>query len=110
MKRYFYSSESAHGSKESYGFANDITVLVWRSKADRDRYLSKTDNISAKVVRYDQVTREAMKLDLTGIQLIKPRPYCHEFWAILLTNRTEPGLAGEIGIGGYDDTTERFYR
>ena len=43
------------GSSTSYGFSNDTIVYVFASKADRDRYVRESSNLSVKAIKESRV-------------------------------------------------------
>ena len=125
----FFSSESAHGSESSYGFANDTIVLVLDSKQARDCYVLGRSigtsrkgaivdrNLSCKAIRASEATREAANQSLTSDHDGRPRPHKFECWIIRELDDPEsvPGCIGSLEIGstmevGYGSNLSRFYR
>ena len=117
----FFSSESAHGSESSYGFANDTIVLVFDSKQARDKYVERSRNLSCKAIRARQATREAANLWLTSNDDGRPRPHKSECWIIDKecaaqymggdVIREAFSCIGSLEIGStWDDSVTRFYR
>ena len=116
----FFSSESAHGSESSYGFANDTIVLVFDSKQARDKYVQQSRNLSCKAIRAKQATREAANLWLTSNDDGRPRPHKSECWIIDKecaaqymggdVIREAFSCIGSLEIGStWDDSVTRFY-
>jgi len=116
QKRYF-SSESAHGSESSFGFANDTIVLVFDSRQARDKYVQQSRNLSCRAIPARRATREATNISLTGNHNGKPRAFTIECWIIREPFDPErvPGCIGSLEIGttwdvGHGSDIERFYR
>ena len=113
QKRYF-SSESAHGSESSHGFANDTIVLVFDSKQARDKYVQQSRNLSCKAIRASAATSEAANQSLTSNDDGRPRPHKSECW--IIRELDDPDQApvsciGSLEIGStWDDSATRFYR
>ena len=114
----FFSSESAHGSESSHGFANDTIVLVFDSKQARDKYVERSRNLSCKAIRASEATSEAANQSLTSNDDGRPRPFSSECWIIRVLDHpdwTDWGCIGVLEIGstmevGYGSNLERFYR
>ena len=129
----FFSSESAHGSESSYGFANDTIVLAFDSKQARDCYVLGRSigtsrkgaivdrNLSCKAIRAKQATSEAANLWLTSNDDGRPRPHKSECWIIDKecaaqymggdVIREAFSCIGSLEIGStWDDSVTRFYR
>jgi hypothetical protein len=100
MKKYF-SAESAHGSSTSYGFSNDTIVYVFASKADRDRYVRESSNLSVKAIKKSDVAKHATNFSLTQNKDIKPNPFKGEFWGIAEVEENENKIIGRVEI--FDD-------
>jgi hypothetical protein len=113
QKRYF-SSESAHGSESSHGFANDTVVLAFDSKQARDKYVERSRNISCRAIKASQATREAANVSLTSDHDGRPRPHKYECWIIRELDNSEKVPAACIGVleigSTWDDSATRFYR
>ena len=117
MARYWYSSESAHGSSSSHGFSNDTIVRVWDSRADRDNYVSESSNITVDECPRSEVTRRATNRSLTRNDTNAPHPFSGEYWAIVRhTDIDYPGYVGTVECAGgpdddddYADVVRRFY-
>ena len=114
QKRYF-SSESAHGSETSHGFANDTIVLVFDCKRMRNWYVSMNRNLSCQAIRASEATSEAANESLSGnYHDGRPRPHKSECWIVRVLDDPEKGPMGCIGsleIGStWDDSATRFYR
>ena len=113
QKRYF-SSESAHGSESSHGFANDTIVLVFDSKQARDKYVEQSSNLSCQAIRASEATSEAANQSLTSNDDGRPRPHKSECW--IIRELDDPDQApvsciGSLEIGStWDDSATRFYR
>jgi len=106
MKRYF-SSESEHGSSSSHGFSNDTKVLCFSSKLARDKYVSKSENLSCCKIAARDATKEATNDN------IKPNPFRGEYWGIAqLYDEEIDGCIGEITICNdfHLFEAERFYK
>lgn len=95
MKRYF-SAESMHGNSTSYGFSNDTIVYVFASKADRDRYVRESSNLSVKAISKQDVTKQATNYSLTFNRDIKPNPFKGEFWGIEEVEENDKGIIGRV--------------
>jgi len=112
-KRYF-SSESAHGSESSHGFANDTVVLVFDSKHMRNWYVSMSRNLSCKAIRASEATSEAANRSLTSDHDGRPRPHKYECWIVRKLDVFEKVPAACIGVleigSTWDDSATRFYR
>lgn len=117
-ERFYYSSESDHGSETSYGFCNDTTVMVWSNKKARDKYVEESRNISCKAITRDQVTKQATNLCLTTNITNAPRPFSGEFWAVVeqdfYQERYEEKFPGFVGVINIADNynynyIRRFY-
>ena len=114
----FFSSESAHGSESSHGFANETIVLVFDCKQARDKYVVRSRNLSCKAIRAKQATSEAAKIGVPGLrEPVRQLPYSQECWVIMELDDPEsvPGCIGSLEIGstmevGYGSNLERFYR
>ena len=94
----FFSSESAHGSETSHGFAND----TMRSR-----------NLSCQAIRASEATSEAANESLTSNDDGRPRPHKSECWIVRVLDDPEsvPGCIGSLEIGStWDDSATRFYR
>ena len=105
----FFSSESAHGSETSHGFANDTIVLVFDGKQARNKYVERSRNLSCQAIRASEATREPANVR-------RPRPFSSECWIIRVLvhpDWTDWGCIGVLEIGstmGYGSNLERFYR
>ena len=118
-KRYF-SSESAHGSESSHGFANDTIVLAFYSKIMRDWYVSLSSNISCRAIKASQATAEATNVSLTDNHNGRPAPFSKQCWVIATNNEFfdyPVGCIGHLEIGesymlapGLTPDGWRFYR
>jgi len=109
-RRYFYSSESKHGSSSSYGFENDTVVLVWNSKAHRDRYVAESDNISVKPIKRTSVTSEATNWSVSDNCNIAPKKFSDQYWGITDSfSYEENGLVGVIAVCYPHDKAERLH-
>ena len=91
MRKYF-SAESMCGSSTSYGFSNDTIVYVFASKADRDKYVRESSNLSVKAINKSDVTRHATNGDY------KPNPFKGEFWGIEEVEENDKGIIGQVTI------------
>ena len=111
QKRYF-SSESAHGSSTSFGFANDTIVLVFSTRKARDRYVERSRNLSCKAIRASEATSEAANQSMTDNDDGRPRAFTIECWVITDWHGSYPeGCIGHLDIGStWDDSATRFYR
>lgn len=108
MKQRFYSAESDHGTESSRGFANDTTVMVFDSKAARDRYVEESRNISCEAIKRNEVTREAANLSLTDNRVRKPNTFNGEFWGIVdmcdMIGWEKPdGYIGQVDVCNSDE-------
>lgn len=112
-KRYF-SSESAHGSESSHGFANDTIVLVFDCKPARDQYVERSRNLSCQAIRASEATSEAANESLTSNDNGRPRPHKFECWIVRELDNPDQAPMGCIGVleigSTWDDSATRFYR
>ena len=118
----FFSSESAHGSESSHGFANDTIVLVFSTREARDCYVlgrsigtsRQGRNLSCQAIRASEATRAAAKIGVPGLrEPVRQLPYSNECWIIRELDDPEsvPGCIGALEIGStWDDSVTRFYR
>ena len=111
----FFSSESAHGSESSHGFANDTIVLVFDCKQARDKYVQQSRNLSCQAIRASEATSEAANESLSGnYHDGRPRPHKSECW--IIRELDDPDQApvsciGSLEIGStWDDSATRFHR
>ena len=118
QKRYF-SSESAHGSETSHGFANDTIVLVFDCKQARDKYVEQSSNLSCQAIRASEATSEAANESLSGhYDDGRPRPHKSECWVIRELDDPDQAPVSCIGVleigstmeVGYGSNLSRFYR
>ena len=100
-KRYYYSAESAHGSKTSHGFSNDTIVRVWETKEARDNYIKEAGNISARAILRSEVTTQATNYSLTSNKNLKPNPFKGEFWGICEDYYDHFDYPGYVGLVDY---------
>ena len=114
-RKYFYSSESAHGNSSSHGFSNDTVVRVWETKQARDTYVKETKNITARVILRSEVTGQATNYRMSSNKNQKPNPFQGEFWGIYEDDYSgfdQPGYVGIIDYGTEDSIPGlicRFY-
>jgi hypothetical protein len=107
--KHYYSKESAHGSESSMGFANDNVVKVFKSKKERDNYVSNSRNISCEPIKRNEVTNHARNWHMTQNCYIEPRPFQSEFWGINDWDSDESiGCIGTIEVCCNNE--ERFYK
>jgi hypothetical protein len=110
MKRYF-AGQSAHGSSSSHGFSNDWDVYAFSSKAARDAFVEKSDNLSCVAIKFCDVTNKARNWSLTHNEYNEPKPFSREFWAIMpRMDEDENHIEGCIGIVDVCDEDHPFYR
>jgi hypothetical protein len=102
MRRYYYSAESAHGSRDSRGFGNDTIVRAWSSRAARDRYVDETDNLSLYAILRKDVPFQATNYNMNTGEYSRPRPYTYQRWIIRLDD-TIDGITEVDGLVGYID-------
>lgn len=96
MKCYF-AKYSESGSEISPGFANDTRVAVFDSRHARDDFVRTSDNISCNAITARQATAAASNVSLVRNELIRPKPFSGEFWAITEPEHGEPEAPGLIG-------------
>ena len=79
------------------GFANDWRVIVFSSKAARDRYVETTPNISTKAIKASEATQRATNYSLNDNRQIAPRPFTGEYWGIVDFYDEDDHPEGAIG-------------
>jgi len=55
--RHYYAADNYYGSETSVGFANTWYVLAFRSKKERDDYVSASHNLSARAIKSSEVKK-----------------------------------------------------
>lgn len=68
-------------AENKLGFRNSWEVLVFRSRKDRDRYVSEVSWECFAITKRD-VTKYAANLSLRENRVIRPRLFSGEKWAI----------------------------
>ena len=106
----YCSTESAHGSESSHGFANDSIVRVFVSKSARDAYVARSCNISCTPIKTRQATREAANWSLTSNRFLRPASFSGEHWGIVAGDDTIDGCLGTIEVCRPGDNHPRFYQ
>jgi len=80
--KYYYAAQSAHGSESSHGFSNDIEVFVFRSFADRKKFLQMSLNISIRPILRREATKSAANYNATTNKIYRPDVFKGEYWGI----------------------------
>ena len=103
LKR-FFSAESSHGSKNSYGFSNDTVVLAFDSQRARDAYVENSQNLSCVSIRARDATKHAANWNLSTNQSDEPKKFTEEFWGIKpLWPNNIPHCIGQLAVCCIDD-------
>ena len=114
MSKRYFSSESAHGSSSSHGFANDTVVMAFNSKKARDEYVENSRNLSCTSIPFARATKEATNYNLTQNRTNAPRPFSCEFWGIVNSGcvKLPAGCIGTVECCADDDydLVERLYK
>ena len=104
MERKYYAIENQKGSSTSHGFSNTWSVLVFNSKASRDKFVSESINITVKAIEKKDVTRYAANWSLTYNKANKPEPFTSEYWGIVdYSERDIPGFVGYVEVCSPDN-------
>lgn len=103
MKKY-YAIENSMGSSTSHGFANTWSVLVFDSKAARDKFVAESVNITVEAIHKKDATRYAANWSLMFNKANRPEPFTTEYWGITdSSDRDIPGFIGYVEVCSPDD-------